>query len=134
MSRIASWRRVGICVGFPLVMFFLGYSGALEPVGKAFVVFFKFYTEAELIKLSATGFINDDGLAEYVVGLDPDGPDFSGPEFLMAQQGVRSVRDTAFSNWYVIEIEAGMPDRLSALKDLPQIDFVLQNRGLWLCH
>ena len=69
-----------------------------------------------------------------VVGLEPDGSDFSGPEFLMAQRGIRSVRDIAVSNWYMIKIEAGIPNRLRALKDLSQTDFVLQNRGLWLCH
>ncbi len=115
-------------------MFMLGFSGILEPVGKLLVVFFKSYTEAELIKLNATAFINREGLAEYVIGLDTVESDFSGHDFLLSQSGIKSVRDTAFSNWYVIGVEAGIPEYINSLKKLPQTEFVLQNRGLWLCH
>lgn len=134
MSKLASMHRVGVYLGVAALMFVVGFSGVLEPAGKAFMVFFKSYTEAELIKLNATAFINQDGLAEYVIGLDPDSSEFSGHEFLLSQSGIRSARDTAFSNWFVIEIEAGIPEYLDILKALPQTDFVLQNRGLWLCH
>ena len=131
---IASIKRFGIYIGCATCMFIVGFSGMLEPVGKLLVVFFKSYTEAELVKLNAASFINQEGLAEYVVGLDPAESNFSGHDFLLSQSGVGSVRDTAFSNWYVIEIEAGVPEYVNALKKLPQTEFVLQNRGLWLCH
>ncbi|MCY4150285.1 MAG: hypothetical protein OXD44_05680 [Gammaproteobacteria bacterium] len=131
---IVSIKRFSFYVGFAACMFLVGFSGMLEPIGKLLVVFFKSYTEAELIKLNATAFINQEGLAEYVIGLDPLESDFSGHDFLLSQSGVSSVRDTAFSNWYVIEVEAGMPEYINALKGLQQTEFVLQNRGLWLCH
>ncbi|MYB34620.1 MAG: hypothetical protein F4X92_05775 [Gammaproteobacteria bacterium] len=131
---IASIKRFTVYIGFAACMFLVGFSGMLEPVGKLLVVFFKSYTEAELVKLNATSFINQEGLAEYVIGLDPAGSDFSGHDFLLSQSGVSSVRDTAFSNWHVIEVEAGIPEHVSALKKLPQTEFMLQNRGLWLCH
>jgi len=131
---IVSIRRFCIYAGFAASMFMLGFSGILEPVGKLLVVFFKSYTEAELIKLNATAFINREGLAEYVIGLDTVESDFSGHDFLLSQSGIKSVRDTAFSNWYVIGVEAGIPEYINSLKKLPQTEFVLQNRGLWLCH
>ena len=131
---IAPIRRLAIYIGFATCMFMVGFSGMLEPVGKLLVVFFKSYTEAELVKLNATAFINQEGLAEYVIGLDPEDTNFSGRDFLLSQSGISSVRDTAFSNWYVVEVEAGIPEYVSALKQLPQTEFILQNRGLWLCH
>ncbi len=127
-------KKFSMYAGFAACMFVLGFSGILEPVGKALVVFFKSYTEAELIKLNAAAFINQQGLAEYVIGLDLVGSNFSGHDFLLSQSGINSVRDTAFSNWYVIEVDAGIPEYIDALKKLPQTEFVLQNRGLWLCH
>ena len=37
-------------------MFVLGYSGVLQSLGKGFTLFFKYYTEAKLSKLEASGF------------------------------------------------------------------------------
>jgi len=50
-------RRTGplIYIVIPLAMFVLGYSGALQSLGKGFTPFFKYYTEAELSKLEASG-------------------------------------------------------------------------------
>lgn len=130
----ASIKRYMIYTVFAIGMFFVGFSGMLEPVGKLLIVFFKSYTEAELIKLNATAFVNQQGLAEYVIGLDIVGSNFSGHDFLLSQSGINSVRETAFTNWYVIEVDAGIPKYIDNLKELPQTEFVLQNRGLWLCH
>ena len=123
-----------VIILFPLFMFAIGYSGVLQYVGKKATLFFKYYTEAELKKLEASGFIDSDGKAEYVVGLDKGRLKESGKFFLGALQGVTEVRPTRFSNWFVITVDKTDKNYIKSIRNLVEIDFVLQNRGMWICH
>ena len=118
----------------PLALFLLGYSGAFQAAGKGLTLFFKYYTDAELQKLEASGFINPDGNAEYVVGLYRDRLVDSGEAFLLSTEGVSEVRPTSFSDWYVITLAVGDDNPAQKLRDRDETRFVLQNRGLWICH
>lgn len=129
----AAKRRLLAYVVVPVAMFALGYGGAFQWAGKGLTLFFKHYTEAELRKLEAGGFINSDGEAEYVVGVRSEELDTPG-SFLQRQTGVVKVRETAFSDWFIVTVDAERPDIIPRIRELPQIQFVLQNRGLWICH
>lgn len=126
-------KRLLAYVVVPVAMFGLGYSGAFQWAGKGLTLFFKHYTEAELRKLEAAGFINSDGQAEYVIGVRSKELDTPG-SFLQGQAGIVEVRETAFSGWFVVTVDAERPDVVPRIRALPQIQFVLQNRGLWICH
>ena len=118
----------------PATIFLFALSGGVQYLGKQATLFFKHYTDAELKKLEASGFINEDGKAEYVVGLDPDQLALEGAAFLNAFDGVEAVRPTGFSNWYVVATAVGSRDVADAIRAAPQSRFVLHNRGLWICH
>ena len=103
-------------------------------MGKQGTLFFKHYTEAELRKLEASGFINEDGQAEYVVVLNPDTLDVDGPTYLRTFDGIVEVRPTGFTDWYVVSTAQGATDVADTIRHSGNARFVLQNRGLWLCH
>ncbi len=103
-------------------------------MGKSFTVLFKYYTQAELRKLEAAGFINEDGSAEYVVSVSSTLDTNSAKEFLLAQEGVTSVRPTDFTNWYVVEISDLIKLSVQRIRSLDLVEFVFANRGLWFCH
>ena len=129
-----SWRKVIGYVVLPLALFVFAYGGGLQAAAKGLTVFFKSYVNAELKKLEAAGFINSQGQAEYVVGLSDVGMDQGGGDFLRALGGVVDARPTLFSGWYVVTLAKGADFPMQRLKDLPETEFVFQNRGLWICH
>ena len=110
------------------------YAGGLQAVGKTATLFFKYYTDAELKKLEAGGFINTKGNAEYVIALQSDAISSSGENFLRSQEGVESVRKTDFDDWFVVEISSEIKGLAERIRNLPQTRFVLANRGVWICH
>jgi hypothetical protein len=130
-------KRVGYVL-FPLVLFWFGYSGAFQSIAKTGTLFFKYYTEAELRKLEASGLINSDGEAEYVIGLET-GPESGiavgmGKLFLESMEGLSDVRETAFDEWFVVTVNSNTRDNIKKIRNLSETRFVLQNRGVWLCH
>ena len=118
----------------PAGFFLLGYSGAMEYLGKQATVLFKLYAEAELQKLNASGNINIEGLHEFVVAMESDGLESSGEKFLGAFEGVAEVRETGFSDWYVISVDARFSQTVNNLRATSAVNFVLANRGIWMCH
>ena len=118
----------------PAALFLFSYSGGLQWLGKQATLFFKHYTEAELRKLEASGFINEDGQAEYVVGLIPEKLDGDGPQYLRTFDGIVEVRPTGFTHWYVIATARGATEVANKIRNSGNVKFVLQNRGCWLCH
>jgi len=123
---------------FPAVLFLLGYSGAVQSIAKTGTLFFKYYTEAELRKLEASGFINSDGEAEYVIGLET-GPESGiepgmGQSFLESTAGISKVRATTFDEWFVVTVDSNTREYIKNIRALTETRFVLQNRGVWLCH
>ena len=133
VSAISSKQLLGYIV-LPAVLFLFSYSGGLQWLGKQGTLFFKHYTEAELRELEASGFINEDGQAEYVVGLIPDSLAGDGSQYLESFEGIVEVRPTGFTHWYVISTANGSTDVADAIRNSGKAKFVLQNRGLWLCH
>ena len=133
VSALSSKQLLGYIV-LPAVLFLFSYSGGLQWLGKKGTLFFKYYTEAELRKLEASGFINEDGQAEYVVGHNPDLLDRDGSQYLESFGGIAEVRPTGFTHWYVIVTAHGATDVADAIRNSGKAKFVLQNRGLWLCH
>ena len=133
VSAISSKQLLGYIV-LPAALFLFSYSGGLQWLGKQGTLFFKNYTEAELRKLEASGFINEDGQAEYVVGLNPEMLNSDGAQYLRSFDGIVDVRPTGFSHWYVIVTAQGAADVADSIRDAGKAKFVLQNRGLWLCH
>jgi hypothetical protein len=111
-----------------------GYSGAVQSIAKTGTLFFKYYTDAELKKLEASGFINGEGEAEYVLGIEPDLVEGSAQDFITSIDGVKEVRTTSFDNWFVVTVNSNTKENIRRLRELSQIRFVLQNRGVWLCH
>ena len=133
VSAISSKQLLGYIV-LPAALFLFSYSGGLQWLGKQGTIFFKHYTEAELKKLEASGYINEDGQAEYVVGLKPDTLDVDGTQYLQAFEGNVEVRPTGFTHLYVIATARGASDVADTIRNSGKAKFVLQNRGLWLCH
>jgi hypothetical protein len=123
---------------FPLVLFILGYSGAIQSIAKTGTLFFKYYTDAELRKLEASGFINSDGEAEYVIGLETGSGSGivagMGKVFLESIDGISDVRETTFDEWFVVTVNSNTRANIKKIRNLPETRFVLQNRGVWLCH
>jgi hypothetical protein len=118
----------------PAGFFLMGYSGALEYLGKQATVFFKLYAEAELQKLNATSNVNIKGEHEFVVALENVNNNQTGSEFLGTFAGVTEIRDTDFSNWYVIAVDASVSDAVGQIRDASAVKFMFANRGVWICH
>lgn len=118
----------------PVGFFLLGYSGAMEYLGKQATIFFKLYAEAELQKLNAVDNVNSSGEHEYVVAMENHVSNVQGSEMLMAHAGITDIRDTDFGGWYVISVDPNSLDLLSTLRGAPQVRFLFANRGVWICH
>ena len=112
----------------------LGYSGAMEYLGKQATIFFKLYAEAELQKLNAVDNVNSNGEHEYVVAMENDISNERGREMLLAHAGITDIRDTDFGGWYVISVDPESLELISTLRDAAQVRFLFANRGVWICH
>ena len=115
-------------------LFVFAAAGGIHELGKWFTVFFKYYTEAELHKLEAAGFVNASGNSEYVISLDSEWDVTEESAFLLQQDGVVGVRPTDFSHWYVVELSSQGSGSVAELREHPRVDFVFANRGRWFCH
>ncbi len=130
---IASSRWLLALFAIALVFFSIGYSGALQKLAKSGTYFFHLYAEAELEKLQASGFVNEDGEPEYVVSIVQSSL-AKGRESLARLKGVARVRDTLFEGWFVVALEAGNTRAIETVKSADFVEFALPNRGVWFCH
>ena len=127
-------KSFGLFVALPGLFFVLGYSGVFQSIGKWGTVFLKNYAEAELAKLEANSFINEAGNYEYVIAMKPEHDLSADGRSIEAQPGVLSLRKTDFDHWYVVEIPGDNKALAKQLDELTSTQFVLANRGTWLCH
>jgi len=118
----------------PLILFLFAYSGGVEYVGKKLTLFIRYYGETELQKLQGTGYYNAEGVAEYVISVKGQKNLNGGEQFLLAQSGVKSIRNTDFSDWYIVELDGDVAQTVSNLRALSEIGFAFPNRGTWFCH
>ena len=113
MWAIGSMLCYGLC--------FLFFAPALKliPVGVAYAI----WSGLGIVAISVVGIL--------VFG---DKLNLPGSEFLLGMPGVSEVRPTSFTDWYVITLAVGDTQPAQQLRDREETRFVLQNRGLWLCH
>ena len=113
--------------------FLIGYSGVLQTLAQSVTYWFNLYAEAELKKYHNAHFINEQGQAEYVVAL-ADNKSAEGRALLENLEGIASVRETLFDQWFVVALAPGGSVDINALQSEPFVDFALPNRGVWFCH
>ena len=133
VTKLLSLKPYLTLIGVVLLFFALGYNGAVQKIAQSATYLFHLYAEAESEKLRASGFVNEQGQAEYVVSIFreyvPDANKLFGELSV-----VEEVRDTLFDDWFVVSLEAGNKRAIDVLSSAYFVDFAVPNRGTWICH